>query len=305
MSEERAISADFPYESKYVEVLGSRIHYVEQGEGDPVLFLHGNPTSSYLWRNVIPHVAPHARCIAPDLIGMGKSDTPDIAYRFEDHFRYVEGFVDALGLERITLVVHDWGSGLGFRYAQLHEDSIRGLAFMEAIVQPVSWSQFPPDFKTGFKLLRTPGVGWLMIVAMNAFVEKILPQSIVRKLSKAEMDRYREPYPTFRSRRPIRQWPLEIPIDGMPSDVHSIVSSYGEWLTQAHLPKLLIHARPGGILRADEVAWCRESFPNLDVVDVGSGIHYLQEDHPHEIGEAVAEWYQRIADAGTTGGEDE
>jgi haloalkane dehalogenase len=294
MTSTRAISAEFPFESKFATVHGARMHYVEQGSGEPVLFLHGNPTSSYLWRNVIPHVSPHARCIAPDLMGMGKSAKPPSPYRFNDHSWYVEGFIEALALDNITLVLHDWGSALGFHYARRHEERVKGLAFMEAIVRPVRWSRFPDDFKTGFKLMRTPFVGWLMISVMNVFLEQIMPKTIVRRLTDEERRRYAEPFPTVASRKPIRQWPREIPIDGTPRDVHQIVSSYSDWLQSTTLPKLLVHATPGGVIRSDTVAWCQEHFPNLETVDVGRGVHYLQEDHPHEIGESLVRWLEAV-----------
>jgi haloalkane dehalogenase len=294
MTASDTIAADFPFESRFATVHGSRMHYVESGEGAPVLFLHGNPTSSYLWRNVIPHVAPHARCIAVDLIGMGKSDKPACPYRFHDHSWYVEGFIEAMGLTNLTLVVHDWGSALGFHYARRHTGNVRGLAFMEALLRPMRWSEFPKDFKSGFKLMRTPGVGWLMVSVMNVFLTQIMPQTIVRPLSAEERARYAEPFPTVGSRKPVRQWPREIPIDGTPRDVHEVIEAYGAWLTETATPKLLLHASPGGIIRADTVAWARQRFSNLETVDLGAGIHYVQEDHPHTIGAAIAEWYQRL-----------
>ncbi|MFQ5792030.1 MAG: haloalkane dehalogenase, partial [Acidobacteriota bacterium] len=241
------ISPAFPFESHFVEVHGSRIHYVDEGGGDPVLFLHGNPTSSYLWRNILPHVTPMARAIAPDLIGMGRSDKPDIRYRFFDHSRYVEGFIEALGLENMTLVVHDWGSALGFHYARRHKSNVKGLAFMEAILRPVAWNEFPGGFKMGFKLFRTPVAGWLLIVAMNVFVRQILPKATARKLTGEEMEHYAAPFPTFASRRPVLQWPREIPIEGRPADVHEAVEAYSRWLLESELPKLFFHASPGGL----------------------------------------------------------
>ena len=289
-----SISASFPFESHYVDVLGSRMHYVDEGEGEPILFLHGNPTSSYLWRNVLPHLTPHARCIAPDLIGMGRSDKPEIRYRFFDHMRHVEGFIEALGLERFTLVMHDWGSGLGFHYAARNPQQIRGLAFMEAIVRPLRWDDFPPDFKVGFRLMRMPFIGWFLVSLNNLFVERILPMAIVRTLTEAEMDHYRAPFPTVPSRRPVRQWPRDVPIDGRPEEVHAIVAEYSLWLQQTPIPKLLLHATPGGLIPAPTVEWCRANFPNLETVDLGEGLHYLQEDHPHRIGEAIATWYQDL-----------
>jgi haloalkane dehalogenase len=299
MSERASISADFSFESRFVEVARQRIHYVETGQGSPILFLHGNPTSSYLWRNIMPYAAGQGRAIAMDLIGMGKSDKPDIAYRFFDHVTYVDGFIDALGLKDVTLVIHDWGSGLGFHYARRHAENVRAIAFMEAIIRPVWWSDFPPDFKTGFKLMRTPGVGWMMICGLNVFVNKILPSATVRSLSDKEMARYREPYPNVRSRRPVRRWPQEIPIDGHPADIHEVVSAYSAWLQETEIPMLLFYGEPGGLIREKDVAWCREHIKNFTAVSIGAGIHYLQEDNPHRIGEQLASW---IADLkGQTG----
>ncbi len=285
------ISPAFPFESKYVEVLGSRMHYVEEGAGEPILFLHGNPTSSYLWRNVIPHVSALGRCIAPDLIGMGKSDKPEIEYRFFDHSRYVEGFIEALGLRNITLVVHDWGSALGFHYARRHEGNVRGIAFMEAIVRPLTWDEWPEQARQMFQAFRTPGVGEKMILEQNMFVEAVLPGAIFRKLSDEEMSRYREPYPDPKSRRPTWRWPNEIPIEGEPADVVETVQSYSDWLKRTPLPKLLLYAQPGAIMR-NMVSWCQENLPNLKSVDIGPGVHFVQEDRPHEIGEAIAAWYR-------------
>lgn len=290
----QAISADFPFESKFIDVHGSRMHYVEEGEGRPIVFLHGNPTSSYIWRNIIPYLVPYGRCIAPDLIGMGKSDRPDSQYRFVDHYRYVEGFIEALKLENITFVLHDWGSGLGFHYLAQHEDKVRALAFMEAIVKPISWADFPPGPRIGFKLFRTPVIGWWMLSVMNMFLRGILPQMTVRKLSSAEMQSYISPFPTIASRKPVRQWPCEIPADGEPADMQKLVSAFSQKLQESPLPKLLLYANPGAVINADAVEWCRRNLKNLEVVELGKGLHYLQEDHPHAIGEALAAWYKRL-----------
>jgi haloalkane dehalogenase len=286
-----SLSPDFPFASHYADVHGSKMHYIDEGEGDPVLFLHGNPTSSYLWRNIIPYLTPDARCLAPDLIGMGKSDKPDLQYRFFDHVKYVDGFIETLGLTELTFVIHDWGSALGFHYAMQHEGNVKGLVFMEAILRPVRWAEFPSDFKLGFRLMRTPGIGWLMISVMNMFVKQILPQATVRKLSHEEKRRYAEPFPTVRSRRPVRQWPLEIPIDGRPADVHDVVSEYGEWLQKTQLPKLFFYGKPGGII---DPTMLQEHIANLETVDIGAGIHYLQEDNPHLIGRELAAWYRGL-----------
>jgi len=289
-----SISAKFPFESRFVEILGSQMHYIEEGEGDPILFLHGNPTSCYLWRNIIPHLTPYGKCIAPDLIGMGKSDKPDIDYYFTDHVKYLEEFIEKLRLKNITLVIHDWGSGLGFHYAARHENNIRALVFMEAIIKTTRWEDMPKEFSSGFKLLRTPFVGWVMISVMNGFVEKILPKAIVRKLSKEEMGNYRAPYPTIKSRKPLRQWPLEIPINGKPERMEKIVSEYNSWLQNTTIPKLLFHARPGAIMTKQMVAWCVNHMNNLVAVDVGKGVHFIQEDNPHLIGREIVKWLKSL-----------
>ncbi len=288
------ISPDFPFASRYQEVNGSRIHYIDEGEGDPILFLHGNPTSAYLWRNIIPYLIPKGRCIAPDLIGMGKSDKPDIKYRFFDHYGYIESFIEKLGLENITLVIHDWGSGLGFHYAHQHPDRIKGIAFMEAIFRPMRWADFPTEFKIGFKLMRAPFVGWVMISVGNFFIEQIMPKSIVRTLSYEERQAYNAPYSSIKERRPIRVWPQEIPIDGHPADVYEAVKAYSAWLQKTPIPKLLFHAEPGGLIPPEAAQWITEHFPNTQAVNIGKGLHYLQEDNPHLIGEKLADWYDEL-----------
>ena len=288
------LSAEMPYPSKFVDVLGSRMHYVEAGAGDPVLFLHGNPTSSYLWRNVMPHLDGVARCIAPDLIGMGQSDKPDLEYRFVDHARYVDAFIEAMGLERVTLVIHDWGSALGFHYAHRHEANVKGIAFAEAIVRPLTWDEWPRTVRQLFQQFRTPDVGWDLVVNKHVFVEQVLPGSIMRTLAPEEMERYRAPFVDPASRTPVWRWPNEIPIDGEPADVVEIVQAYSEWLGRSPLPKLLLHAKPGAILRADMVEWCRQHLAALETVDIGPGLHFVQEDRPHEIGRAIRAWYERL-----------
>lgn len=283
------ISAAFPFESKYAEVHGSKMHYIDVGEGKDVLFLHGNPTSSYLWRNVIPHVQPLARCVAPDLIGMGKSDQPDIEYSYFDHYRYLEGLIEKLGLKDILLVMHDWGGGLGLHYAHTHPDNVRGLVLMETIVRTITWDEWPEQAKAPFQGFRTPGLGEQLILENNAFVEQVLPGAILRTLSEEEMTRYREPYKTNKSRLPTLRWPREIPIDGEPADVSKAVDAYAKWLTETDLPKLLLTAEPGAIMRVTG-QWCVNNLPNLKHVEVGPGVHFIQEDRPHEIGEAMAAW---------------
>ena len=290
----KPISSEFPYASKFIEISGSKIHYIEEGEGDPILFIHGNPTSSYLWRNIIPYLTPYGRCIAIDLIGMGKSDKPDIDYRFVDHAKYVDGFIEKMELTNITFVIHDWGSALGFNYAMHHENDTKGIAFMEAILQTVTWDSFPKDFKMGFKMFRTPIIGWLLIGWMNIFVEQILPKAICRDLTEEEQNHYRAPYKRLKDRKPLWRWPNEIPIEGKPADVTGIVAQYAQRLQESELPKLLFFAHPGGLIPAPMVAWCEKKLKNLKTVDIGPGIHYLQEDNPHLIGSELAQWYKSL-----------
>ncbi len=197
-------------------------------------------------------------------------------------------------MKTITLVMHDWGAGLGFYYAHRHEANIKGLAFMEAIYRPLQWADFPMDFKLGFKLMRTPLLGWLMVSVMNVFVKQILPRATLRDLNTEEKRRYAAPFTTIASRRPVRQWPCEIPIDGRPTDVQVVVDAYHLWLQDTELPKLLCHASPGGLITANDVDWCQAHLHNITSVDLGKGIHYLPEDHPHAIGEAVAKWYTKL-----------
>ena len=258
-------------------------------------FLHGNPTSSYLWRNIIPHVTSLGRAIAPDLIGMGKSDKPDLEYRFFDHVKYVEGFIEALDLKNITFVIHDWGSALGFYYAMRHEDNVKGLAFMEAIIAPVpSWDAMRPQMRDLFQAFRTPQVGWDMIVNNNMFVEQVLPGAVVRKLTDAEMEYYREPFREVDSRKPTWRWPNEIPIEGEPPDVVAAVANYNKWLQQIRIPKLLFHASPGALVQPVLVEWCRQNMSNLTTIDIGHGVHFVQEDSPHLIGTELAKWYEGL-----------
>ena len=274
----KQIAIEFPFQSNFVEVRDSKIHYIDEGKGEPMLFLHGNPTSSYLWRNIIPHLTDKARCIAPDLIGMGKSDKPDIEYRFFDHARYVEGFIDKMKLKDITLVLHDWGSGLGFHYAMRNEDKIRGIAFMESILFPLeSWDMFPTESRKIFQSFRTPDVGLDMIVNQNLIIEEILRKQIVRRLTEEEMTHYREPFRKPEYRKPVWRWPNEIPIEGKPEDVTRAVSEYNQKLQKSNVPKLLIYAEPGVLITKSVADWCKKNLHNLKTTNIGAGIHFLQE----------------------------
>lgn len=290
----KQISSKFPFQSKFIKIKGSKIHYIDVGKGDPILFLHGNPTSSYLWRNIIPYLQTKGRCIAPDLIGMGKSDKPNIDYTFDDHYQYLLKFIEKLKLKNITLVIHDWGSGLGFHYANTHKKNIKGIAFMEAMVKPLTWKTMPSDFRMAFKMFRTPFIGWLMISVGNIFVKKMIPDTIVRKLSSEELDNYMKPFPTVSSRKPVRVWPLEVPINKKPIHTYEIIKSYGQWLQKSPIPKLFFYAKPGAIINSKDAAWIKNNLPNTKSVYIGKGIHFIQEDNPHLIGSELAKWYQKL-----------
>jgi len=282
---------------KKARVLGRQMAWTEVGSGDPIVFLHGNPTSSYLWRNVIPHCEALGRCLAPDLIGMGDSDKlepsgPD-RYRFVEHREYLDALLEELGVEsRVALVVHDWGSALGFDWANRHRDAVRGIAYMEAIVRPLSWSDWPEAARRVFQGFRSPA-GEAMVLEQNVFVERVLPGSILRRLDEAEMEAYRRPFrEPGEGRRPTLTWPRQIPIDGEPADVVEIVRRYGEWLSRSPVPKLLVNAEPGAILVGEPREFCR-SWPNQREVTV-KGRHFVQEDSPDEIGRALAEWLETL-----------
>ncbi len=294
------ISAREPLK-KSIEVLGRRMTYVEMGQGDPIVFQHGNPTSSYLWRNVMPYLEGQGRCIALDLIGMGDSDKLDDSgpdrYTFTEHREYFDAALEALGVtDRVTLVIHDWGSALGFDWANRHRNSVMGICYMEAIVRPLAWDEWPEAATGIFKGFRSDA-GEEMVLERNLFVEAVLPGSILRKLSDEEMAVYRRPFLSpGESRRPTLTWPRQIPLDGMPREVVDIVADYAVWLAGCEVPKLFVNADPGAILVGDQREFCR-GWPNQSEVTV-RGNHFLQEDSPDEIGAAIAGWRRSIAGAG-------
>jgi len=281
---------------EFIEIDGKKMAFHQAGEGRSVVFLHGNPTSSYLWRNIIPLVSGNARCIAPDLLGMGDSEKleqiDEDSYRFFQHRHYLDGFLDALGLNnKVLLVVHDWGSALGFDWANRNRNRIAGIVYMEAIVRPVFWKEWPEASVSLFKGFRS-SAGEEMILNKNLFVEAVLPGSILRNLSEEEMEEYRRPFIMPEHRLPTLKWPREIPIDGYPKEVVEVVSAYAEWLTVSEIPKLFIDADPGAILTGELREYCR-SWPNQTEIKV-SGSHFVQEDSPYEIGEAISEWIQDL-----------
>lgn len=285
------------WKKKYENVLGMRMAYVEAGKGNPILFLHGNPTSSYLWRNIMPHLERQGRVIAPDLLGMGDSAKlypggPN-AYTFSDHRTYLDSLLIELGVtEEVTLVVHDWGSGLGFDWANRHRAAVKGIAYMEAIVTPVTWDDWPADATRIFRAMRSEA-GEEIVLTKNVFVERILPGSVLRDLTEEEMAEYRRPYlESGEARRPTLTWPRQIPIDGQPEDVHAIVESYSQWLATSDVPKLFINAEPGSILVGRQREICR-AWPNQSEVTV-AGLHFLQEDSPEEIAGALSDWYATL-----------
>ena len=300
-SETKKISAAFPYKKQRRRVLGREMAYVEVGEGDPIVLLHGNPTSSYLWRNVLPHLQSLGRCIAPDLIGMGDSDKlPNSgpgSYRFVEHRRYLDALLETLDVhERITFVIHDWGSALGFDWANRHREAVKGIAYMEAIVQPQGWDHWDNlNARPILKALRSED-GEAMVLQGNFFIEQILPKAILRTLSDEEMAEYRRPFAEpGEGRRPTLTWPREIPIEGEPTDVSAIAAAYADWLASSNAPKLFVKAAPGGILAGGADLDFVRRLPAQTEVTV-SGLHFLQEDSPQEIGRAIAVWMETLAD---------
>ncbi len=275
---------------RFVDVLGSRMAYVDAGSGPTVLFLHGNPTSSFLWRHIIPHVAPHARCIAPDLVGMGRSDKPKIVYRVEDHARYLEAFIAALGLKKVVLVLHDWGSALGLDWARRNGDRVRGLALMEFITPVPTWLDMSERGAEFFKAFRDPERGRSLLVDQNAFIEQLLPASIVRTLAAEEMDAYRRPFLDPADREPVYRFPNELPIAGAPADVWAMAKAYDAWLLETETPKLLFWAEPGALISPSKAAWYTQRLKACRSVPLGAGVHYVQEDHPDVIGREIAAW---------------
>lgn len=284
-------------DTRFYDVLDHSMACREAGTGQPVVFLHGNPTSSYLWRNVMPEVSGQARCLAPDLIGMGQSQKlsgpAPPSYRFSDHRRYLDGLLEQLDLgDAVTLVVHDWGSALGFDWARRHPERVRGLVYMEALVRPLTWKEWPEAGRSLFQAFRS-AAGEDLVLQKNMFIERVLPGSIIRDLSADEMAAYRTPFAEpGEDRRPTLTWPRELPIDGEPSDVVAIVSEYAAWLARCEIPKLFINAKPGAILTGPQREFCR-SWPNQSEVTVG-GIHFIQEDSGPEIGAAIADWLRRL-----------
>ena len=291
------LSETMPYEKKFAAVKGKKIAYVEDGSGDPIVLLHGNPTSSFLWRNVVPELVESGRVIVPDLIGQGDSEKILASegagrYSLEVAYRYVDGLLESIGAnENVTLVIHDWGSSVGFLWAMRHPAAVKGVAYMEGIVKPLSWSDWPQSAAGIFKGFRSDK-GEDLILNRNMFIEGVLPSSVIRPLSNTEMDAYRAPHVETDDRQPLLNWPRQIPIEGEPADVVALVNEYGAFMAASDIPKLFINADPGSILVGAQREFCR-SWPNQQEVTV-KGLHFIQEDSPLEIGQAVANWFKAL-----------
>ena len=280
------------FEKRFINVLGKKLAYVEKGHGDPIIFLHGNPTSSYLWRNIIPYLEDHGRCIAVDLIGMGDSekleDNGNMTYSYQVHQEYLSEFLEIMSInENVILILHDWGSALGFNWAYDNAEKVKGICYMEAIVKSMQWVDWNEDARGIFQGFRS-AAGEEMIFKKNLFIEAVLPGSILRKLSDEEMNEYRRPFNDETSRRPMLDWPRQIPLENEPPEICKIVESYSQWMVKNELPKLFINAEPGAILIGNQREFCR-TWKNQKEITV-KGSHFIQEDSPNEIGSAIFDW---------------
>lgn len=293
--QEKVLKSGDELPSHFVSVKGSNMHYTDSGSGDPILFLHGIPTSAYLWRHIIPVLSPHARCIASDLIGMGQSDKPDIDYRVFDHIAYIEAFINALELKNITLVLHGWGSVIGLDYARRNEKNIKAIAFYESHLQPVTnWEQLSLPVQQFATLLNRPGASYRAIVKQNYFIEKLLPRSVIRELTEEEMSHYRAPFQTPDSRKPLWQYVNDLPLGHGPDDVVALIQRYSEWLEKTKIPKLLLYAIPGFMTTVETVCWARDHLSNIDVAALDDALHLAQESVPEQFSAFLLNWYQKI-----------
>ncbi|OGT45628.1 MAG: haloalkane dehalogenase [Gammaproteobacteria bacterium RIFCSPHIGHO2_12_FULL_38_11] len=281
---------------KNISIKGSLMHYYDVGLGDPILFLHGVPTSSYLWRNIIPALKSHARCIAPDLIGMGQSDKPDIEYRVFNHIDYIDAFINALKLKNITLVLHGWGSVIGFDYARRHEENIKAIAFYEPHLQPIEdWNQLSLPVQQFATLLNRPGASYRSVIKQNYLIEKILQRSAIRELTEEEMARYRAPFSTPESRKPLWQYVNDLPLGKGPDDVVNLIRLYSDWLQKTTFPKLLLYAIPGFMTTMENVQWAREHLSNLELAPLDDALHLAQESVPKQFSSALLNWYEKVS----------
>ncbi|MEK3885551.1 haloalkane dehalogenase [Paenibacillus sp. PL2-23] len=295
-SETLPIGKEYPFESRYMTVNESQLHYIDVGCGEPVVFLHGNPTWSYTFLNIISYIQASNRCVAVDLIGMGRSGKPDISYTFLEHVDYVTRFIEQLGLDRITLVAHDWGAAIGLHYAMNHSDKVKAVALLEpqALVPNATWSDFsPPEAQPLFQKLRDPEEGWPFMRDNSVFIEGMTNTIINRPISPEEHEHYREPFRKPEDRKPMWVFPNQIPIEGQPSEVVEAVNTRNAWFTASPIPKLLFYATPGCTVREPQLAWCRKHLPNLRLFDIGKGFHHLTEENPHAIGQELQRWLEQ------------
>ena len=291
------ISEELTIPGKFVSVHGEQMYYLHIGEGDPVIFLHGNPTSSYLWRNVMPHVAHIGRSIAPDLIGMGRSSKPSIDYKFDDHYRYLDAFIDELKLHNITFVLHDWGAALGMEYARRNPERVKRIAFMEGVLPPVfpqpSFEAMGEELGSMFRAFKDPEAGRDLVIDQNIFIEKLLPEFANRTLGEQATKAYRQPYEEPAAREPLLAWPREIPIEGEPEPMITLMAKLRDFMTSSETPFLLLYADPGVLVSPQVAAWYTENMKSIESVYVGQGLHFIQEDNPFAIGRALADWIRR------------
>ena len=292
------LSENFPFKSNYADIYESSIHYIDENECQECetvfLLLHGNPTSGFLWRNIIPHLKSSGRCVAPDLIGCGKSGKPDIDYTFDDHYRYMEAFIEKLNLKNIILVIHDWGGAIGFHYARLHPEKIKGIAFMETFYKPMEWESLDPPARWLFRKFRDHKWGERLNGKYNLFLRFILPFSMYHKLSPSEKQIYDAPFIKQKNRKPVVMFPRELPFRGSGTKNEKIANKYYEWLKQTSIPTLLLYAKPGIQIRKKQVEELQSNLLNLTVKFVGKGKHFIQEDQPDKIGAEIANWYQKL-----------
>lgn len=294
MATNERISEQMNLPSKFVEVYGSKMHYIETGEGHPILFLHGVPTSCYVWRNIIPHLSTLGRCIALDLVGFGKSDKPEISYSFADHIKYLEGFINKLGLEKITLVMHGWGSVIGFDYAMRHENNCIGLVFYEAFLRTTTGDDLSLPYQEQLLTLQNEDNDLELDVSGAGFVDQVLPQSVMRTLTAKEMEVYRQPFLNKGSGKPIQQYINELPNGDGNSKVETVIAEYSKKLTKSKLPKLMLYSVPGFITTIATAMWAKDNLPNLEIVDIGEELHLAQESYPQLIGETISVWLQGV-----------
>ncbi len=289
------ISADYPFKANYVDIDGVKIHYVDEGEGDPILFLHGVPTWSYLWRNIIPPISKVARCIAPDLVGMGKSDKPDIKYSIFEHISYIEHFIEKLKLKNITLVLHGWGSVIGFHYAMNHPENVKSIVFYESHVRAtMKWDMLSLPVQELVSLFDHREKSYHKVVNDNFFIKTVLPLAVMRSLTPEEIKQYREPFNTAKSRRPLWQYVLELPTGKEETDVVKLIHDYSMKLRVSKIPKLMLYAVPGFITTMESVRWCKENIANLHVEDLGEDYHFAQETIPEIFTDKLLTWYKNL-----------